>query len=107
MVFSGITFLYLFLPCVLAIYFIVPKSWRNVVLLLASLAFYFYGERAYTWLLLFSSVSDWLHSLYIESHRGKKSAKVALISSIMVNVGLLGIFKYLDFFIGIIRIKRA
>lgn len=103
MVFSGITFLYLFLPCVLAIYFIVPKSWRNAVLLLASLTFYFYGERIYTWLLLFSSVSDWLHSLYIEAHRGKKSAKVALISSIIVNVGLLGIFKYLDFFIGIIN----
>ncbi len=103
MVFSGITFLYLFLPCVLAIYFIVPKSWRNFVLLAASVLFYFYGERAYTWLLLFSSVSDWLHSLYIESHRGKKSAKAALISSIVVNVGLLGIFKYLDFFIGIIN----
>ena len=99
MLFSSITFLYGFLPIVLVIYLLCPKKFRNGVLLLASLVFYFFGEPIYTVLLLFSSLSDWLHSLYIESHRGKKSAKIALISSICINLGLLGFFKYADFFL--------
>ena len=70
MVFSSVPFLYVFLPIVLLCYFLVPKRLKNAVLLAASLVFYFYGERAYTLLLLFSSLSDYLHSLYIEAHRG-------------------------------------
>ena len=99
MLFSSITFLYAFLPIVMVLYLICPKKYRNAVLLLASLFFYFSGEPIYTVLLIFSSLSDWLHSLYIESHRGTKGAKVALISSICINLGLLGFFKYADFFL--------
>ena len=103
MVFSGATFLYAFLPVTLILYFIAPKKWRNAVLMVMSLLFYAFGEPVYVVLLLISSLSDWLHSLFIESHRGKKSAKVALISSVVINLGLLGFFKYADFFIGTVN----
>ena len=103
MVFSSATFLYAFLPLTLLIYFIAPKKARNAVLLVASLIFYAFGEPVYVILLLVSSVSDYLHSLYIENHRGMRSAKVALISSVIINLGLLGFFKYADFFIGTIN----
>lgn len=99
MLFSSITFLYFFLPITLLIYYITPKKLKNYVLLLASMVFYFFGEPVYTVLLIISSVSDYLHSLYIENHRGQKAAKVALISSIIINLLLLGFFKYIDFFI--------
>ena len=103
MVFSGATFLYAFLPVTLILYFIAPKKWRNAVLMVMSFLFYAFGEPVYVVLLLISSLSDWLHSLFIESHRGKKSAKVALISSVVINLGLLGFFKYADFFIGTVN----
>lgn len=103
MLFSGITFLYAFLPITLAAYFAVPKKAKNYVLLIASLFFYFFGEPVYTLLLVFSSVSDYLHSRYIEKHRGEKKAKAALISSVIVNLAMLGFFKYTDFFIGVVN----
>ncbi|MBQ3258809.1 MAG: MBOAT family protein [Oscillospiraceae bacterium] len=103
MLFSSIVFLYLFLPVTLLLYYAVPKKYRNTVLLIASLLFYFYGEQKYILLLILSSVSDYFHGLYIESHRGTKQAKYALISSIAINLGMLGIFKYTDFFIGTVN----
>ncbi len=99
MLFSSISFLYLFLPA-LVLYYIVPAAWRNNVLLVASLLFYFVGEPVYVLLLLISSLSDYAHSLYIEKRRGTKKAKVALISSIVINLGMLFFFKYTDFLIG-------
>ena len=102
MLFSSITFLYLFLP-VLIVYYVVPRSWRNHVLLAASVFFYFVGEPVYVLLLVVSSLSDFFHSLYIEKHRGTKGAKIALISSIAINLGMLGFFKYADFFIGAVN----
>ncbi|MBQ4582748.1 MAG: MBOAT family protein [Oscillospiraceae bacterium] len=102
MLFSSISFLYLFLP-VLLVYYVVPKSWRNHVLLIASLLFYFVGEPVYVTLLIFSSLSDFFHSLYIEKHRGTKKAKIALTSSIAINLGMLGFFKYTDFLIGAVN----
>ncbi len=99
MVFSSAVFLYAFLPAVLLLYFIIPQKLKNGLLLLASLFFYFFGEPIYTVLLLFSSVSDWLHSLFIESHRGTRAAKAALVSSVIINLGMLFFFKYIDFFI--------
>ncbi len=100
MLFSSISFLYVFLPLVLVLYFLVPGKAKNYVLLIGSLFFYVVGEPIYVFLLIFSSVSDYLHSLYIESHRGTKGAKIALTSSILINLGMLGFFKYADFFIG-------
>ncbi len=104
MLFSGATFLYAFLPVILLFYFIAPGvKAKNYVLLLGSLVFYFFGEPVYVLLLIFSSLSDWLHSIYIEKHRGEKGAKIALISSIVINLGMLGFFKYTDFLIGTVN----
>lgn len=97
MLFSSISFLYVFLPVTLACYYIAPKRLKNYVLLIASLVFYFFGEQLYTLLLVFSSLSDYAHSLFIEKYRGTKRAKAALISSIVVNLGMLCLFKYADF----------
>ena len=104
MLFSGATFLYAFLPVVLLLYALAPGvKAKNYVLLIASLVFYFFGEPVYVLLLIFSSISDWLHSIYIEKHRGEKKAKLALISSIVINLGMLGFFKYTDFLIGTVN----
>ena len=104
MLFSGATFLYAFLPVVLLLYAIAPGvKAKNYVLLIASLVFYFFGEPVYVLLLVFSSISDWLHSIYIEKHRGERKAKIALISSIVINLGMLGFFKYTDFLIGTVN----
>ncbi len=103
MLFSSITFLYAFLPIVLLVYFAAPRPMKNYVLLLASLVFYFFGEPVYTLLLVFSSLSDYIHGLLIEKWRGTGKAKAALISSIIINLAMLGFFKYADFFIGSIN----
>ena len=104
MLFSSITFLYAFLPLTLLAYFAAPKRLRNGVLLAASLIFYFFGEPVWVVLLLLSSVSDYAWSLLIEKHRETpKKAKVFLIASIVVNLGLLGFFKYADFLIGTVN----
>lgn len=103
MLFSSISFLYVFLPLVLLVYYLAPKRLKNIVLLVSSLLFYFLGEPEYTALLVISSVSDYLHSLYIEKHRGTVYAKRALISSIVINLAMLGFFKYADFFISTVN----
>jgi alginate O-acetyltransferase complex protein AlgI len=99
MLFSSISFIYIFLPILIVCYYIAPKRLINNILLIASLIFYFSGEPIYIGLLIFSSLSDYLHSLYIEKNRGKKESKVALVSAITINLAMLGFFKYTDFFI--------
>ncbi len=99
MLFSSISFLYYFLPIVLGLYYIVPKQYKNGILLLASLFFYFYGEPVYIVLMIISITSGYLHGLWIHSARNKKNAKIAMISSVAVGIGLLLYFKYIDFII--------
>lgn len=99
MLFSSISFLYYFLPVVLIVYFIIPNRGKNFVLLIASLIFYFVGEPIYSILMIVSSLLGYIHGLLIDKYRGTKKAKVALISSIICGVGILGFFKYADFFI--------
>jgi len=99
MLFSSVTFVYYFLPVVIALYFIVPRRFKNVVLLVASLFFYFWGEPIYLFLMIGSIISGYVHGILIERFRGTKWSKVALISSIVVSLALLGVFKYSDFFI--------
>ena len=100
MLFSSIPFLYYFLAAVLLIYFIVPfNKGKNIVLLVASLFFYFYGEPIYTLLMIASIVSSYIHGLLIDRFRGKIGAKIAMWSSVITSLGMLGFFKYSDFFI--------
>jgi len=109
LLFSSITFLYYFLPATVILYFAAPKKFKNTILLLASLFFYFAGEPIYSLLMLGSSFSGYIHGLLIEKFRGTKFSKTALISSVIVGIGLLGFFKYSDFFInninGILKTK--
>ena len=81
------------------LYFIVPFKLKNFVLLLASLFFYFYGEPIYVVLMLATIVSSYIHGLLIHKFRGTVWAKVFLWSSVVTSVGVLGFFKYSDFFI--------
>ena len=99
MLFSSISFLYYFLPLVLIFYFIVPFRFKNAVLLLFSLVFYFYGEPVYTFLMLGSTLSAYIHGLLIHKYRDTKLGKVFLWSSVTISLLSLGFFKYADFFI--------
>ncbi|HBN86102.1 MAG TPA: transcriptional regulator, partial [Clostridiales bacterium] len=99
MLFSSISFLYYFLPAVLILYFIVPKNRKNTILLIASLFFYFYGEPKYVVLMILSSVSGYLHGLWIEKAKVSGNSKLPLASSIVIGFSGLLFFKYTDFFI--------
>ena len=99
MLFSSISFIYYFLAAVLLVYFIVPFKYKNLVLLIASLGFYFYGEPIYTLLMLATTLSSYIHGLLIEKFQGTKWAKVFLWSSVITSIAVLGFFKYADFFI--------
>ena len=99
MLFSSISFLYYFLPITLILYFLVPRSCKNLVLLISSLFFYFWGEPVYSLLMIGSALSGYIHGRLIEKAKGTKYAKVPLITSIVISLGLLGFFKYSNFFI--------
>ena len=100
MLFSSITFLYCFLPCVLLLYFIVPDRMKNTVLLLASLFFYGWGEPKYLIFMLASVTQSYIAALLVERFRGTKIAKAALAVSAVASLGLLAYCKYADLFIG-------
>lgn len=99
MVFSGIPFLYYFLPCVLLVYFIVPNKLKNTVLLLASLFFYGWGEPKYLVFMLASILQGFVFGILIEKFHGKKQAKLFMIISVVFSLSLLVYCKYTDFFI--------
>lgn len=67
--------------------------------LVLSLLFYAWGEPVWVILLIFSGFVDYFNGRIIEANRGTKYAKMALIASIVINLGLLGVFKYSAFFI--------
>ncbi len=100
MVFSSLVFLFRYLPAVLLLYFIVPKWAKNFVLFAASLFFYAWGEPVMVCLMIFSTVVDYCHGLLIHKFQSEgrhTAAKIALISDIIINLGLLGFFKYSGF----------
>jgi len=97
MVFSSITFLFYFLPIVLGIYYIVPNKIKNIVLLLASMFFYFYGEPKYVAIMVISIVVTYLFGILIDKY--KKHSKLFLILSICASAGILVYFKYINFII--------
>ena len=97
MVFSGIPFLFYFLPAALALYYLVPWKLKNLVLLVVSLIFYAWGEPVYILLMLFSILVDYTAGRVIHRYRGSGISKLALFCSIAANLGLLGFFKYSGF----------
>ncbi|HOA32684.1 MAG TPA: MBOAT family O-acyltransferase, partial [Clostridia bacterium] len=95
MLFSSIDFIYYFLAILIVVYFVTPNKFRNLLLLLASLIFYWYGEPFYTLIMLFSALSAYIHGLLIH----KYNKKVFLFTGVTINFSLLLFFKYTDFFI--------
>ena len=97
--FSSLPFLFGFLPLTLAIYFAVPLRWRNLALLLTSLVFYGWGEPVYLGIMVLSILIDYTHGLLVERYRSRdKLARWFVAESVILNLGLLGFFKYWDFF---------
>lgn len=99
MLFSSIPFLYFFLPCVLLLYFAVPKCLKNGVLMLVSLFFYAWGEPKYVFLMAATILIGYITGILIEKFKGKALSKVFLGISVAVDLGFLAYFKYADFFI--------
>ena len=106
MVFSSLLFLFRFLPIVLLAYYILPKKCRNFVLFLSSLIFYAWGEPVYVVLILLSTCVDYAAGLAVHyfKEKGKMSgAKVMVACSAVINLALLGFFKYAGFFLQIVH----
>ena len=99
MVFSSLTFLFAYLPVTLAVYFLAPLRWRNLVLLLVSLFFYGWGEPVYIVIMFVSIFIDYTHGLLVEKYRSNdRKARWFVGQSIVFNLLLLGFFKYGTFF---------
>ncbi|MGN1002612.1 MAG: MBOAT family O-acyltransferase [Oscillospiraceae bacterium] len=99
MVFSSLLFLFLYLPIVLAVYYIVPVRWRNIWLFIVNLVFYGWGEPVYILLMLFSICINYCSGILVDKYRAQeKKAKRVLVLNIVVNLAMLGFFKYYDLF---------
>lgn len=100
MVFSSTIFLCVYLPLVLLGYYICPKKGRNLFLLIVSLVFYAWGEPKYVFLMIFSILINYIFGRLMDKHReNKKRLKLMLVLSVVIDLGLLSVFKYTDFII--------
>ena len=99
MLFSSISFIYYFLPLLFIAYFITPKKYRNIPLLVFSIIFYFLGEPKYVIVLILSCVINYYISKLMVNKKYKKHKKIFLILLLIYNIGQLLYFKYTDFFI--------
>ena len=102
MVFSSLIFLFMYLPIVLLTYYICPRKWRNLLLFVVNLVFYGWGEPTYVILMVFSTIVDYTCGFFINKFREKKRgvAKLFLILSVVINLSMLGFFKYYNFIAG-------
>lgn len=106
MVFSSTIFLFIFLPLVLLGYYLLKVEYRNTFLLLVSLFFYAWGEPTYLGVMLLSIFVNYISGLLIDRLRINNKefeAKLSMIGSVVLNLGMLFYFKYFDFFIEIIN----
>ncbi len=98
MLFSSLEFLFLFLPLTLAVYFLVPRRARNLVLLLSGLVFYGFGEPKFLPLMVWTIFRNYFLALWIaRRHRKSKRTRFVLILAVIFNIGQLAFFKYFDF----------
>lgn len=101
MVFSSSVFLFIFLPVVLGLYYLIPeKHIRNALLILVSLLFYAFGEPFVVFLMIISIICNYFLGLLMQK---EKCQKLVLVISVIWNLGLLGIYKYAGFFVGILN----
>lgn len=99
MIFNSTTFLFLFLPILTIIYFISPKKSKNIILLLASIVFYSWGEPRYIWLICLCIISNYIFGILInkmELYKKYNTKKIILSVAIFSNVGILIYFKYFN-----------
>lgn len=100
MLFSSITFLFLFLPIMLAVYYIASPQWKNLLLLAGSLIFYAWGEPVYIILMILSILLNYFCGMDIENKsENEAKAKRSLVFAITVNIVLLVFFKYFGFLV--------
>ena len=101
MVFSDSVFLFMFLPLTLAVYYAVPFAFKNTVLFLTGLLFYAWGEPVYVLIMLLSTAIDYCAGRLMDRFDSNKNIrKATLLVSVVMNLSLLGIFKYGSFVIG-------
>lgn len=99
MVFSSLVFLFAFLPTIIFLYYISKDKYKNYLLLTASLFFYAWGEPIYIVIMLVSILFNFIFGKKVDVRNDGKSRKFWLISSVIFNIGMLGVFKYTGFFI--------
>lgn len=100
MVFSSLTFLYFFLPIVLALYFAVPKKAKNIVLFISGFIFYAWGEPFYIVIMIISTIIDYTAGRFMDKFDDREKMRtVFLLVSVIMNLSLLAVFKYSSFFI--------
>lgn len=98
MVFSSLTFMFVFLPIVLLLYYAVPKKLKNLFILISGLIFYAWGEPVYVFIMIVSTLIDYTAGLLIDKFNDRAVIKrICLIVSLVMNLGLLGVFKYSGF----------
>src|SRR3989304_2334919 len=94
MVFSTPIFIFVFLPLVLALYWVIGSKWRNLFLIFASIIFYIFGDVDSIFLLLFIVVINYFLGIYVAKFRGTSFASVILWLAICINLGSLAYYKY-------------
>ncbi len=100
MVFSSLTFMFAFLPLTFILYYLVPLKAKNVIIMISGILFYAWGEPLYVFAMLLSTAIDYFAGLIINKYDDKpKIRTICLLVSLVMNLGLLGTFKYLGFII--------
>lgn len=99
MLFNSPIFLFFFLPLVILASFAAPKKFKNFILLIASLIFYAWSGISMTFIMIFSIILNYVVGRGIEKNQDKRSAKTILVIGVILNLSLLCIFKYANFFI--------
>ena len=97
MLFSSMTFIFMFLPTVIALYFLARSKYRNYILLLASILFYAWGEPKYVFIMLGTIFINWVGAILIDKHNTYR--KPILIGTILADLAILFYFKYFNFII--------
>ncbi len=103
MIFSSVEFVFIFLPIVLILYYLVPFKLKNAVLLLSSLVFYSWGEPVYVLLMLFATLIGYVNGLLQVRLNNTSAKKTVLAASLVLNLSVLGYYKYAGFIVGLIN----
>ena len=106
MIFSNLEFLFVYLPITLIVYYILPGRFRNIWLLIVSLIFYGWGEPVYVFLMIFTIIIDYICGYFVDRYLDmeRPKAKGFMIAAIVINLAILGFFKYYNFFVENLRL---